>query len=265
MNILITSDSKYLKQIEVLLKSIELNNPGKHNVYLMHRESEKMKLENVNEEVFNIKYVVVDDKYLDEYPQLEKRYPVEIYYKLIAHLHLPKEIDRILYLDPDIVVKGNISEFYNYDFKNNYYVATSHVKKVFKRFNDIRLGLEKEIPYINVGVMLINLEALRKIDVKKEIDEFLEQNRYKMMLPDQDIISCLYGNKTIILDDIIYNLGERNFRRKKLCDKNVDADFVEQNVKIIHYYGRNKPWNKNYRGILNKYYNEYESKIGERL
>ena len=67
MNILITSDSRYLKQIEVLLKSIELNNPGKHNVYLMHRESEVMKLENVNEEVFNIKYVVVDDKYLDEY------------------------------------------------------------------------------------------------------------------------------------------------------------------------------------------------------
>ena len=113
--------------------------------------------------------------------------------------------------------------------------------------------------------MLINLEALRKIDVKKEIDEFLEQNRYKMMLPDQDIISCLYGDKTIILDDIIYNLGERNFRRRRLYDKNVDADFVEQNVKIIHYYGRNKPWNKNYHGILNKYYNEYESKIGERL
>lgn len=72
MNILITSDSNYLKQIAVLLKSIELNNHGKHNVYLMHRESEKMKLENVNEEVFNINYVVVDDKYLDEYPQLEK-------------------------------------------------------------------------------------------------------------------------------------------------------------------------------------------------
>ena len=51
--------------------------------------------------------------------------------------------------------------------------------------------------------MLINLDVLRKIDIKKEIDEFLEQNRYKMMLPDQDIISCLYGNKTIILDDII--------------------------------------------------------------
>ena len=265
MNILITSDSKYLKQIVVLLKSIELNNAGKHNVYLMYRESEKMRLSGINKEVFNINYIEVDDKYLDEYPQLEKRYPVEIYYKLIAHLHLPKDIDRILYLDPDIVVKGDISEFYNYDFKDNYYVATSHVKKVCKKFNDIRLGLEKEIPYINVGVMLINLEALRKIDVKRDIDEFLKENRYKMMLPDQDIISCLYGDKTIILDDIIYNLGEKNFRQRRLVDKNMNIDFVEDNVKIIHYYGRNKPWNKNYRGVLNKYYNEYESKIGERL
>lgn len=265
MNILITSDSKYLKQILVLLKSIELNNIGKHNVYLMYRESEKMILSGVNKDVFNINYIEVDDKYLDEYPQLEKRYPVEIYYKLIAHLHLPKDIDRILYLDPDIVVKGDISEFYNYDFKDNYYVATSHVKMACKKFNDIRLGLGKEIPYINVGVLLINLEALRKIDVKRDIDEFLKNNRYKMMLPDQDIISCLYGNKAIILDDIIYNLGEKNFRQRRLVDKNMNIDFVENNVKIIHYYGRNKPWNKNYRGVLNKYYNEYESKIGERL
>lgn len=265
MNILITSDSKYLKQILVLLKSIELNNIGKHNVYLMYRESEKMILSGVNKDVFNINYIEVDDKYLDEYPQLEKRYPVEIYYKLIAHLHLPKDIDRILYLDPDIVVKGDISEFYNYDFKDNYYVATSHVKMACKKFNDIRLGLGKEIPYINVGVLLINLEALRKIDVKRDIDEFLKNNRYKMMLPDQDIISCLYGNKAIILDDIIYNLGEKNFRQRRLVDKNMNIDFVEDNVKIIHYYGRNKPWNKNYRGVLNKYYNEYESKIGERL
>lgn len=265
MNILITSDSKYLKQILVLLKSIELNNIGKHNVYLMYRESEKMILSGVNKDVFNINYIEVDDKYLDEYPQLEKRYPVEIYYKLIAHLHLPKDIDRILYLDPDIVVKGDISEFYNYDFKDNYYVATSHVKMACKKFNDIRLGLGKEIPYINVGVLLINLEALRKIDVKGDIDEFLKNNRYKMMLPDQDIISCLYGNKAIILDDIIYNLGEKNFRQRRLVDKNMNIDFVEDNVKIIHYYGRNKPWNKNYRGVLNKYYNEYESKIGERL
>ena len=265
MNILITSDSKYLKQILVLLKSIELNNIGKHNVYLMYRESEKMILSDVNKDVFNINYIEVDDKYLDEYPQLEKRYPVEIYYKLIAHLHLPKDIDRILYLDPDIVVKGNISEFYNYDFNDNYYVATSHVKMACKKFNDIRLGLGKEIPYINVGVLLINLEALRKIDVKRDMDEFLKNNRYKMMLPDQDIISCLYGNKAIILDDIIYNLGEKNFRQRRLVDKNMNIDFVEDNVKIIHYYGRNKPWNKNYRGILNKYYNEYESKIGERL
>ena len=265
MNILITSDSKYLKQIVVLLKSIELNNAGRHNVYLMYRESEKMRLSGINKEVFNINYIEVDDKYLDEYPQLEKRYPVEIYYKLIAHLHLPKDIDRILYLDPDIVVKGDISEFYNYDFKDNYYVATSHVKMACKKFNDIRLGLGKEIPYINVGVLLINLEALRKIDVKRDIDEFLKNNRYKMMLPDQDIISCLYGNKAIILDDIIYNLGEKNFRQRRLVDKNMNIDFVENNVKIIHYYGRNKPWNKNYRGTLNKYYNEYESKIGERL
>lgn len=265
MNILITSDSKYLKQILVLLKSIELNNIGKHNVYLMYRESEKMILSGVNKDVFNINYIEVDDKYLDEYPQLEKRYPVEIYYKLIAHLHLPKDIDRILYLDPDIVVKGDISEFYNYDFKDNYYVATSHVKMACKKFNDIRLGLGKEIPYINVGVLLINLEALRTIDVKRDIDEFLKDNRYKMMLPDQDIISCLYGNKAIILDDIIYNLGEKNFRQRRLVDKNMNIDFVEDNVKIIHYYGRNKPWNKNYRGVLNKYYNEYESKIGERL
>lgn len=262
MNILITSNSKYSKQISVLLKSIELNNPGKHNVYLMYKKTEKMNLSHINDKVFHMNYIEVDSQYLEDYPQIEKRYPTEIYYKLIAYLHLPEELDRILYLDPDIVVKDDISEFYHYDFKDNYFVATSHVKKFVRLFNRWRLGIKSNVFYINAGVMLMNLKELRKIDVKSEIDEFLKKYRYKLILPDQDILFYLYHDKTIMLDDIIYNLGERNFKEFRRKHKSeLPSDFVDKNVKIIHYFGKNKPWKKNYKGILNQYYNEYEKQV----
>lgn len=44
------------------------------------------------------------------------------------------------------------------DFEGNYFIATTHVGKLLKKINDVRLDLEKEDKYINTGVMLMNLE-----------------------------------------------------------------------------------------------------------
>ena len=36
----------------------------------------------------------------------------------------------------------------------------------------------------------------------------------------------------------------------------IDLDWVRKNAVIIHYYGDNKPWKENYKGILNVFYDE---------
>ncbi len=48
------------------------------------------------------------------------------------------------------------------DFQGNYFLACTHIRKVLNKINRIQLGIKKKYPYINSGVMLMNLEELRK-------------------------------------------------------------------------------------------------------
>ena len=204
--------------------------------------------------------IKIDEEEVKNFPQYQKRYPKEIYFRLFATKYLPENIDKILYLDSDTLVINKLDELYNMDFEGNYYIATTHVKKILRKINEVRLRIDDDVPYINTGVLLINLKELRKIDVQKEVCEFVENNSKKLMLPDQDIITALYGEKIKIIDALKYNLGDRDLNIYNLNHiKNpIGLKWVKENTVIIHYYGRNKPWNKNYRGKLGVFYYRLE-------
>ena len=265
MNILLTINKKYVKLVNILLNSIQLSNKDtKFDVYILHREldiEDKNIIESgLDLNKFNIKMIKIDEEEVKNFPQYQKRYPKEIYFRLFATKYLPENIDKILYLDSDTLVINKLDELYNMDFEGNYYIATTHVKKILRKINEVRLRIDDDVPYINTGVLLINLKELRKIDVQKEVCEFVENNSKKLMLPDQDIITALYGEKIKIVDALKYNLGDRDLNIYNLNHiKNpIGLKWVKENTVIIHYYGRNKPWNKNYRGKLGVFYYRLE-------
>lgn len=118
--------------------------------------------------------------------------------------------------------------------------------------------MEEESTYINSGVMLMNLSELREKQNIKEVMSFVEKKRRYLTLPDQDIITALYGNKTGILDTMKYNLSDRmlSFYNADPSHKKIDLEWVRENTVVIHYYGKQKPWKKNYLGILDVFYRE---------
>ena len=265
MNILLTINKKYVKLVNILLNSIQLSNKDtKFDVYILHREldiEDKNIIESgLDLNKFNIKMIKIDEEEVKNFPQYQKRYPKEIYFRLFATKYLPENLDKILYLDSDTLVINKLDELYNMDFEGNFYIATTHVKKILRKINEVRLRIDDDVPYINTGVLLINLKELRKIDVQKEVCKFVENNSKKLMLPDQDIITALYGNKIKIVDALRYNLGDRDLNLYNLNHiKNpIGLKWVKENTVIIHYYGRNKPWNKNYRGKLGVFYYRLE-------
>ena len=265
MNILLTINKKYVKLVNILLNSIQLSNKDtKFDIYILHREldiEDKNIIESgLDLNKFNIKMIKIDEEEVKNFPQYQKRYPKEIYFRLFATKYLPENLDKILYLDSDTLVINKLDELYNMDFEGNFYIATTHVKKILRKINEVRLRIDDDVPYINTGVLLINLKELRKIDVQKEVCEFVENNSKKLMLPDQDIITALYGEKIKIVDALKYNLGDRDLNIYNLNHiKNpIGLKWVKENTVIIHYYGRNKPWNKNYRGKLGVFYYRLE-------
>ena len=228
----------------------------------MHRNLNKQEKSSIinecKKETCKIKFIEVDMKQLKELPVYQKRYPLEIYFRIFATQYLPKDIDRILYLDADTLVINSLEKLYNMDFENNYFIAATHIGKLLKKINNVRLDLDKEDKYINTGVMMINLKLLRNVDIVKEIGLFMKKNNLNLILPDQDIISSVFGKKIKLVDSMIYNFGEREWNKynvKNIKNK-IGLKWIRKNTVIIHYYGKNKPWNEKYIGNLNLFYDK---------
>ena len=260
LNILVTINKKYKKQLIILLNSIKQSNKDENfNIYILHKD---LKDEDINEikkglnKNFNIKDIKIKEDDMDFLPVNCERYPVEIYFRIFAAKYLPENIDRVLYLDSDIVVINKLNELYNMDFEDNYFIAATHIGKAVHKFNEVRLGIKEDEPYINTGVLLMNLKELRKIQLEKEVIEFVKNNKKRLMLPDQDIISSIYGNKIKLVDELKYNLGERTLRIYNINNpKNkIRIKWICKNTVIIHYFGRNKPYNNKYNGKLGCFY-----------
>lgn len=261
MNLLVAINQNYSKQLNILLRSIQTSNPTeKFSVYILHKNLKQTDINeiitNLNLNLFQIHPIQIPNSEIDHFPVYEKRYPIEIYFRIFAAKYLPKNLDKILYLDTDIVVINKLKELYETDFENNYFIATTHIQKLLHKFHEIRLGLNKKYPYINTGVLLMNLTELRKRPIEKEVFDFVRKNKKKLMLPDQDIISTLYGDKIKLVDNLKYNLGERALNLYNISHPThqITTKWINKNAIIIHYYGRNKPWNKHYKGKLNHYY-----------
>lgn len=171
---------------------------------------------------------------------------------------LPGNLDRILYLDGDTVVINPLEELYYMDFEDHVLLACTHIRKFLNKINQYRLGTEEEFPYINSGVMLMNLPALRqKLDVQG-ISDYVEKHRNFLMLPDQDILTALYGDRIGLLDTMKYNLSDRMLLvyNSEPRHTKINLDWVRENTVVIHYYGKQKPWQDTYHGKLDVFYRE---------
>lgn len=239
-----------------------------YDAYILHSDLEKGDFDAINEaspSSFRIHFIDVPDGLFDGFPTT-KRYPKQIYYRLAAAQLLPKHVDRILYMDVDTIVINSLAELYNSDFESNIFIATTHVKKVLSMVNQIRLGIKDGVPYVNTGVMMLNLPLMRADVRMSDIREYALRYKNVLMLPDQDILTALYGEKVKIVDAMRYNISDRDISlNNSMASKpKIDLEWVRVNSTIIHFYGRNKPWKKSYRGILKTLYLEQLSRNDER-
>ena len=261
LNILVTINKNYLKYLFVMLKSLKENNK-KHNivVYIVAKDIVDNDVNSFFKK-YQMEYQLIEysDETLDNAPTT-KRYPSVIYYRLLAAKYLPKNVDKILYLDPDIIVLKDLNKLYGMEFNEYYFIGSSNVKKVLRKFNELKNKAPRNSPYLNTGVLLINVKKLRSIDISNEIYNYILENKNKLFLPDQDILQGLYGDKVKQIDNLIYNLSDRTIRMHnlKVNTFKIDEKWVEDNCCIIHYFGKNKPWKDNYKGILKKFYLTYE-------
>lgn len=265
-HILVTLDRNYLKVLSVMLYSLSQSDPeGVYTVYVVNNTLTEEDFASLSAllprtELVNVQ---VPEDLLQNTP-VSDRYPTEMYYRLFAARYLPQQLERILYLDPDLVVLHSLRSLYQIDFDGKLFAAASHIEsRTFRELNRRRLHLSEHAKYLNSGVMMMNLALLRKESPQTIID-YIQSHKATLLLPDQDVLNALYADRTVPLDPLVYNLGEKYLRLKNLHlppAEKLTLDWVRSNTAIVHYYGRNKPWKEHYRGSLGIFYHEWEQQL----
>ena len=246
-----------------MLVSLFVNNPAEDfHVYLLHSSIKEGEISDIDKfvksyghDLFEIK---IDNAYFSDAPVVF-HYTKEMYYRLLAYKFLPPELDRILYLDPDILVINPVREVYNTQLDGYLYAAAFHNVLSVTEINRIRLYPYKINAYYNSGVLLMNLDLQRNLIDEEAIYSFIEKNRTKLIMPDQDIINALYSSQIKCLDEKLYNYDVRYYKFYKMITNNAcDMDYIIRNTVFLHFCGKKKPWSKSYSGQFYALYKHYE-------
>lgn len=150
--------------------------------------------------------------------------------------------DKVLYLDVDALVVGNIEELWNMDLEENY-IAGVHEDGEWEGYLQVK-GLDKT--YINSGVMIMDLKAIREQKLDDKMINLL--NARKFAFPDQDVIN-------ITLKDKIKHISNKY--------NSTEITGFRDDAKIIHYIRERKGWIKESprSNIWFQYYFSYIDKL----
>lgn len=241
LNILISVNSSYLDKAETMLHSLRMNNKEDVTVYLMNHSlnsDEINKFQKYLNKRLKINFEVIDVSatVFDQLPVYEDRFSIEIYYRVLAQFLLPKTVDRVLWLDADIVLCGNIIGFYHQDFDGKLLAACPDASFNDEEIIKIKdnLGLPKEHIYFNSGVLLLNIEALREKTDFDEIVQTAQSIAEYFTYPDQDLLNYLYSGRIKYCDQNIFNCQPKSFG-------NLTKEQIKK-IMILHYAGLQKPW-----------------------
>lgn len=154
-------------------------------------EDDKLNLPFINIEYININKVPLNKKGLNYNTGYTKA--------SLIRLYLTKFIkeDKALWLDMDLIVKDNIDALWDIDL-TNYYAAGVIDQGAKTNLMTPNLDIDKNL-YINSGVLLLNLDKIRKDKKDKELNDFVNKN--KLMYPDQDTINVVFKNNIYFLEN----------------------------------------------------------------
>ena len=249
------TDNNYAPFVAITLESI-LENCSKDYFYHFHvlttdlDKSYEEKLKKYESEDVKIEFISLRETLTKIKVKFHLRdyYSIETYYRFfIANMY--PQYDKVLYMDCDIVVLGDIAELYNNDITNLYLAASpEEVMAEVKVFGDyVENALDVPVAeYFNAGIMVMNLAEFRKDNIEKKFFEMINRFRFRVT-QDEDYLNVLCKGKTKILD---LGWNKTAFKNDKFDDKN---------LKLIHYKINWKPW-KNRNVLYEEYFWNYAKK-----
>ena len=252
INVVYAFDNNHCYIAHVSMKSIMLsqNKTTFINFYLLVpnvTNIQKDIIETITKEHINckIEYIELGNQFKD------LRIPREIwstviYYRILLPDLLPK-LNRILYLDTDTFVYKDLTKIYNYNLTGKYYIGMLEPWKnyYFDKYN-IKMN-----NFLNTGVLLCNLDELRKGNISEKMKDFLNKNNEILQCPINEALNFVAHEKNEYFNEEYVTMAFCN--REKAYDYSRLTKGRFNDTKVVHSYEDpyiyhiitcSKPWKK---------------------
>jgi lipopolysaccharide biosynthesis glycosyltransferase len=231
------------------------------------REHNKQKLlQSLSSERCEVRWIASPDRLLGKFEVLTdftiqdvplvgivkatKHVSIATYYRLLIPELLPKELQKAIYLDCDLVVVGDLRQLWDIEMGDNYLLATRallipSVSSPAGLVNYQALGIPADSKYFQPGIMVLNLEKWRDDNMSRKCVEYLQTNREDIRWHDSDVLNAMCANRWGELDPRWNRMTEiYTFQSWEDSPLSKEAfDEVLHHPYIIHFSSAAKPWN----------------------
>ena len=190
----------------------------------------------------------------------------ESYYRFVI-LEMFEGYKKVIYIDSDLIIKRDLGDLYDIDIKNNCVAGVrdadfigqcNHKDDRIRKYCKKQLGIEDYCSYMQAGVLVINIEELKKVTSMEQLMKYAESGKYKYM--DQDILNAVCKDRikyldmkwNVLTDCAHYRINHViRFAPKAIYDEYREA---RKNPYIIHYAGYLKPWHNPGEDFANEFW-----------
>jgi len=216
LNIVVASDNHYIILLAALIKSIEANisDNKRITIYIIEDNvsaSNKKKLQlSIDPKITSLiwrgmKEVIPEGMKL---PLDRSSYPLNIYMRLFIPYFIPEEIEKVLYLDVDMIVQNDISVLFENDLSS--YVIGAVLDPRIVTFDNSwggilnfkELGFPGSTRYFNTGLLLMNTKKWRAENVTEKIISCIDNNKKFANYPDQYGLNVVLANQWLELNPL---------------------------------------------------------------
>lgn len=262
--IVVAANNRFTPYLSTMLQSMmdNANKKRKYDIIVLHRDIVEENVSNIKEQIKTfgngtIRFVNIK-KYFDKISLfIDQHLSEETYFRLVIPELMP-EYKKILYLDSDIIVKRDISQLYDFDLKDNVVAAVRDIdiagqvkiRTDVAEYVENQLRLKNKFDYFQAGVMVVDLESLRKIINTEDLLKLA--SGFQWRCHDQDVLNYVCNGHVIYLPqawNVLMNWSEGDRSRLEIL-KQAPLNLYEEYLKarkdplIVHFAGYQKPWDK---------------------
>ncbi|MEC4985056.1 MAG: glycosyltransferase family 8 protein [Oscillatoria sp. PMC 1068.18] len=259
-SIVCAADDRYAMPLTVAVRSVLANLKSYPQVKLflidggISPENKEKFLQSLNPEQIELHWLQPDQSKLTKM-KVKGHVSLASYYRLLIPELLPGSLQKVIYLDSDLVVNADIGKLWNIDVGDYYLLAVQdlgvpYVGCPVGLLNYQELGYPADYKYFNAGVLVINLQKWREENIGKKVINYIQENLEFVRWWDQDGLNAVLAGKWGELDykwnqqPPIYGYGEPSWKPsplKKELSEEVCQDIID-NPYIVHYVTSRKPW-----------------------